>query len=228
MAKTSARQERDRRLLLILGVVLVISAITAAAVIFQSGRDTTGRQTQGPRSTAGSYSVALGEKTAPVRVVVYEDFQCPFCRQFEEQSRDFLRADAAKGKVYVEYRPFAFLDDYSGRSLNAFAAVLDANGPATALRFHNYLYDHQPTESGPWPSNAQLASMAARVGASSSKVRAGIESLAFKQWVINANDAASKAHVRQTPTVVVNGSPLTGASSIDQMVQTLETRIAKG
>jgi protein-disulfide isomerase len=220
------RKERNRRLGLIALVVVVVVALATAGIWYQSGRDTTGATAATPMG-ASSYGLAIGKKTAPVHVVVYEDFQCPFCRQFEEGSRDFLHADAASGKVYVEYRPFAFLDNYSARSLNAFAAVLDVAGGKTALKYHDLLYDNQPGEQGPYPSNAALVTLAGKAGVSASKVQKPIDGLTYKQWVLNANDAASKAHVQSTPTVMVDGKALT-ASSIDGLVSSLESKIAAG
>ena len=145
-------------------VVFVIAIIASGAIIFQSGRDTTGDKSSKPKSAAGNYALAIGKKSAPVKVVIYEDYQCPFCRAFEMGSRDFLHADAAAGKVYVEYRPIAFLNDYSVRSLNAFAAVLDDAGPDAALKFHDLLFDNQPSEQGPFPPTRSCSTSRTRPG----------------------------------------------------------------
>ena len=73
-------------------------------------------------------------------VEVYEDFQCPICRSFEEQSGDFLRQQVASGAVTITYRPFSFLDDtggspndYSKRSTSAALCALDQGGVADAV-----------------------------------------------------------------------------------------------
>src|SRR5207237_9490588 len=99
-------------------------------------------------ATAWASSRVLGPAAAPVKLTVYEDFQCPFCRQFEAQSRDFLRSDAAEGKVQVTYQPINFLtqDDYSARALSAWAAILDKGTAKQALAFHDKLFDDQPGE----------------------------------------------------------------------------------
>ncbi|MBV9832379.1 MAG: thioredoxin domain-containing protein, partial [Marmoricola sp.] len=165
---------------------------------------------------------------AKYKVVVYEDFLCPYCRQFETSSRDFLREAAAKGKVQVEYRPFHLLqDDYSTRALSAWAAVLQGGTPQQALKLHNLLYDNQPYESDPnKPDTATLTSWAKQAGVTDQKVldAIGTPDTAF---VGAANAAASKAGVTGTPTVFVNGKELTG-SSISAMVDNLERTVTSG
>lgn len=227
-APTKTPADGRQRNLLIVGIVVFVLAIVAsAAIIYQSGRDTTGDKALHPKSAAGSYSLAVGEKSASVKVVVYEDFQCPFCREFEMGSRDFLQADAAAGKVYVEYRPIAFLNDYSVRTLNLFAAVLDHKGPAAALRLHDLLFDHQPSEQGPFPTDAELLSLAGKAGADSPAIKEAMARGTFKQWILNANDVASKAKVQGTPSVYVDGK-LVDATSIDAMVTKLQDLVNKG
>jgi hypothetical protein len=105
-------------------------------------------------------------------VVVYEDFLCPFCRQLETSTRDFLHQDAAKGSVQVEYRPFQLLpDDYSRRALDAWATVLQKGTPAQALRFHDLLYDEQPYEQAAHkPGVAALRALARKAGVTDPKV----------------------------------------------------------
>ena len=61
-------------------------------------------------------AIVLGERTAPVKVVVYEDFGCRRCYEFEEASRDFLHAAAA---LKVEPAEAIVLED----SLNGMRAA---------------------------------------------------------------------------------------------------------
>jgi protein-disulfide isomerase len=217
----------------------------------QAGRDTTGKDAAAPgqssspstpstgtpsgskASTAGNpgvadtYGVGVGDPKATVKVEVFEDFLCPYCRQFEETSRDDLRQAAADGKAYVVYRPIAFLNEYSTRSLNAFGVVLDASGGDVALKFHDLLYENQPDEGGTMPDNDWLIDKAVEAGASEDAIRPGIEDLSFKQWMINGNDDASQRGVNSTPTVFVNGDVVSGSSNEDLAAQ-VQARIDSG
>jgi protein-disulfide isomerase len=220
-----ARKERNRKMAIVAAIVVVLAAVVAGTFWYSGGG---GGSTQAPTvnapTSAGDHSLVVGSADAKYHVVVYEDFLCPFCREFEMASRDYLHEDAAKGKVQIEYRPFHLLqDDYSVRALNAFAAVL-SESPAKALRFHNLLFDKQPYENAAdKPDAAKLADWAASVGANKSAVEAAVN--ANDPTYLNAADAmAAKDKVQGTPTILVNGKALAG-STIANMSDTLEKMI---
>ncbi|QIX26035.1 thioredoxin domain-containing protein [Nocardioides sp. JQ2195] len=233
-----------RNLLVGGGIVLLLVAIVVIGWAVQSQRDTTGEDARNPGESAttnatgassdaasagvaDTYGLGVGDPEAPVKVEVFEDFQCPFCMQFEVASRDQLHEAAANGDAYVVYRPFAFLNDYSERALNAFGVVLDASGGEVALAFHDLLFDRQPSESGPWPSDDELVDLAVEAGADEDDVRDGIENHDFAQWVVNGNEDTSKRGVHQTPTIVVDGEPVTG-NSIQELVDNTISAIDAG
>jgi protein-disulfide isomerase len=223
------RTERRRRTVVVTAAVLVVlAAVAGLAFAVQASRDTTGEQAAVPRGALDTYALPMGNAEAPVEVTVYEDFLCPFCAQFEARSRGLLKAYAAAGDVSVRYHIVSILDhasddDYSTRAANALAAVLDTAGPEVAVVFHDLLYDNQPAEGGPGLSDEQLVDLAVEAGADELKVTAAVESLEFRQWVVNSTDAASAAAVNSTPTVSVDGKKVE-SDSIDGLVR--ETRAA--
>ncbi|MEV7428455.1 MULTISPECIES: thioredoxin domain-containing protein [unclassified Nocardioides] len=218
------RQERRRRALIVGGVVLLLLVVVAVGVLVQRGRDDTGEVAAPPAGATGQYSLAIGDADAPHQVVVYEDFLCPFCGALEGETRADLERLAADGQVYVEYRPFDLLSrygDYSARATNAFAAVLDAAGPQVAKEFHDLLFENQPGESGPFPSDDDLVDLAVEAGAEEAQVRGAIEDREFDQWVQNATDAASRAGVNGTPTVLVDGEVFTDGDTVEELADNL-------
>ena len=101
-------------------------------------------------------------------VTIYEDFQCPACRDFEDASAGTLNSFQDKGTVRVQYRPIAFLDRFSStecasRALNAAACVVN-DKPAAFTAFHALLFDHQPAENSAGLTDASLAELAGQVG----------------------------------------------------------------
>jgi protein-disulfide isomerase len=227
--KEAASKERNRRLLITLAIVVVLSAVVAGFVIFSGGGDsTTAAPVAAPAKASGQALVVGSNDKAKYKVVVYEDFLCPFCRQFETSSRDFLRADAQRGTVQVEYRPFHLLqDDYSTRALSAWAAVLQQGTPAQALKLHDLLYDNQPYEQDPSkPGASTLASWAKKAGVTDKTVLSATGDT-DATFVDAADAAADKAGVTGTPTVFVNGREVTG-SSVSAIVDNLERTVAGG
>src|SRR5579863_10478741 len=88
--------------------------------------------------------VLVGSDRARRRLIVFEDLQCPYCREFEEVSGDLLRREVAAGAVAIEYRIRSFLGPESVRAANALAAAAEA-GHFDQLR--RELFAHQPART---------------------------------------------------------------------------------
>jgi protein-disulfide isomerase len=222
------RKEHAKKLAIIVGIVVVLGAIIAAGVWMGSGTsDDKTADTSKLNARAGDHSLLIGSADAPTKVVVYEDFQCPFCREFEMSSRDFLHEYAAKGRVQVEYRPFNLLATmpYSARALDAFIAVLEKGTPQQALALHDTLFDNQPYEqSSGSVTEDDIRGWVEDTGAGDD-VLAAIDD-DHQEWYDAAMQAVQEAGVRATPTVFVNGRKLEGAS-VGDMATKLEQLIAQ-
>jgi protein-disulfide isomerase len=222
-------RERVRRAWTI-GVVAALLAIVVGGYLVQSTRDASGRAATVPAGVTDTYGVVVGDASAPHTVTVYEDFQCPICHDFEGTAGDRLRKAVDAGRIRLDYRMVAFLDDasttdYSTRALNAAAVVLDTSGQDVFLEFHDLLFDHQPPEGSAGLSDAQLVRYAVRAGADESAVRPGIEDPTFRQWAVNAASQMSRDGVNGTPTVLVDGemqAEPTLQSSIDAALRAID------
>ena len=227
LRKEQERAERRRRNLMIGGVVVALLVIVGGGYFLSRSLDTTG-DVDAP--AAGSkYGVTIGPKDAPHDVVVYEDFLCPFCGEFESESHEKLAQLAEDGKVQVEYRPFNLLStagDYSARSAGAFSIVLDKSGPEVAKKFHDILYANQPDESGPFPSDDDLVKWAVEAGASESDVKDAIENQDGAKWVSGATQAALDAKVRSTPTILLDGKVYTDGGSPAELADNLVDKLS--
>jgi protein-disulfide isomerase len=219
-AAARARAERRRRTVIgsVVAAVLVVVAIVAVIVV-QSSRNSTNPNALVPANTADSGNViVVGSATAPVTVDMYEDFQCPNCKAFEDTNATTLASLVAAGTVQLHYHGMAFLDTsandkYSTRALNAAAAVVAQAGPTAFQAFHDLLYANQPAEGGSGLTDDQLVAYAQQAGASGEVVEQAIRDLSYGDWVKNVTDQASKDGVTGTPTVLVDGTKLTDLSN---------------
>jgi protein-disulfide isomerase len=220
-----ARKERNRRIALIAAIVVILGAIVAAGSWYSSGSSSEPPSATAP-VRAGEGSILVGKASAPVKVVIYEDFLCPYCRELEDSTRDFLRENAAQGKVQVEYRPINLLTDYSysARSLNAWAAVLAHGTPQQALELHDLLYEHQPYETASDnTSDADIAALVAKAGADNAKVEAALK-VQDTAFFAAAQKAMVSAGIRGTPTVLIDGEQQTG--SVQALVAAIEAAVS--
>lgn len=224
------REETRRRNLMIGGVVGVVLLIVLGGYFLARSLDTTTDVSADAASSSSEFGVTIGPDDAPNKVVIYEDFLCPFCGELENRTREDLTQLAADGKVQVEYRPFNLLggDDetsYSVRSAGAFSIVLDKSDASVAKEFHDLLFENQPEESGPFPKSSELADLAVEAGADESAVRSPIEADEGADWVAKATKSATDAGVQGTPTILLNGEVFQSGTTLDDLADDLIAKL---
>lgn len=204
------RQEARRRNAMVGAVVAILVAVVVVGFVWMRSTDTSD-DIAAP--AAGSENgLTIGEEGAPHQVIIYEDFHCVHCADLEVASNEELAGFAEAGRATIEYRPVSFLTDYSERAANAFKVVLDAAGPEVAKTYHDLLFEQydEAAESEDGLDDDTLVDLAVEAGASEADVRPGIEDLAQQDWVDQATQAAVDAGVQGTPTVLLDGEPVTG------------------
>jgi protein-disulfide isomerase len=215
-AAARARAERRRRTVLGGVVAAVVVVIALVVIVVQTQRTATSPDAAAPANSDGTV-ISVGSTDAPVTVDLYEDFQCPNCKTFEDESGNTLAQLVADGTVQARYHGMAFLDtsandDYSTRALNAAAVVVATAGPDAFQTFHDLLFANQPAEGGSGLTDDQLVAYANQAGASGGTVEQDIRDLRYGDWVATATDQASKDGVTGTPTVFVDGTKLADLS----------------
>lgn len=217
----TARRRRNQflRVGLVLGVLVLVSAI--GYVVLRELRT----DVDAPAIGESDHELVVGSADAPHEVIVYEDFLCPYCGALEGELDERLSALAEDGEVRVAYRPIELLGDYSARSAGALAVVLEESGPTVAKRFHDLLYENQPSESGDHPDDAWLVDLAVEAGAKEDAVRAAIEGEEKSEWVEAATEEAEEAGVSATPTLLLDGEvfeeDLAPAERADALIEEL-------
>ena len=147
----------------------------------------------------------VGSQGARRRLVVFEDLQCPYCREFEAVSGDLLRREVAAGAVAVEYRIRSFLGDESVRAANALAVAAGA-GRFDELR--REMFANQPPEHSGGFSTQDLVGLGRRVGLTSADYVAGVQEGRYESWVREIDEVFDEQDPRGTPFAVLDGRPV--------------------
>ncbi len=153
--------------------------------------------------------VIVGSEGARRRLVVFEDPQCPYCREFEEQCGDLLRREVAAGAVAVEYRIRSFLGNESVRAANALAVAAGA-GRFDELR--REMFANQPPEHSDGFTTEDLLDLGSRVGLTSADYVAGVQEGRYESWVREIDEIFEEQDPNGTPFALLDGRPIESES----------------
>lgn len=146
----------------------------------------------------------------PVTVEVYIDFQCPFCRQFEELAGPALAELVRHGDIRMIYHPMNLLDEMSTTQYSTRAAAA-AGCAADAGRFAKYahtLFAHQPPEGGPGLTDDELIELGLLEGLPGTRFVRCVRAGTYRDWPSYVTAAALGRRVAGTPSVFVDRHPV--------------------
>lgn len=153
----------------------------------------------------------LGNSVAPVTVVEYGDFQCPFCGRLHANINEPLREQYIKtGKVKFIWRDFAFL---GAESQWASQAAHCAGDQEKFWEYHDYLFEHQNGENRGAFSIANLKTFADALGIERVAFDRCLDDEIYAELVKKNTQEGRSVGVSGTPTVFINGRSVVGAVS---------------
>ena len=152
--------------------------------------------------------VIVGNGTAGQSMILFEDPQCPYCRQFEELNGALVTAAVDAGELVVEYRMRCFLGQESVRADNALALAAEA-GHFDDLR--KALFAAQPPEGTGGFTPEDLICLGAQVGLTGSDFVSGVREARYEAWVVRKEDLYQREDPQGAPAAWLNGSPIDSA-----------------
>lgn len=157
--------------------------------------------------------VILGNADAPVTIVAYEDFQCPFCAQYHEETEKAIRtAYVDKGQAKTVFRHFAFLGP---ESTAAAAASECAKDQGKFWEYHDALFAAESAdgrENNGNLSRTLFMKLAKDIGLDEGKFGSCVDAKTHDAFVASqTKEGTDKYGVQSTPTVFVNDQKVEGA-----------------
>ena len=144
----------------------------------------------------------------PTKVDVFEDFQCPICKLFEEPIGGYLTSLITEKKAQVTYHPLSFLgngskDDESIAASNAAYCAVDEG---KFLDFHKALYDVQSqVENSGFLNSDNLITIGKKIGITSQSFSDCVTNRSKLVNVVAATASMERYGVKGTPTTLING-----------------------
>ncbi len=163
-----------------------------------------------------------GKNTAPVTLVAFLDFQCPFCARAEvtlEKLRQQYGPDQLR--MVVKNYPLPFHQDAMPAALAA-QSVRDLAGASAFFAYASLLYQNQRSLDG-----VSLEQMAGQVGVDRAAFESAFHSDRVRQEVAADIELGNKIGVQGTPNFRINGANLEGAQPIDKFKEIIDHEIAE-
>ncbi len=154
---------------------------------------------------AASASPTRGAATAPVTVVVFSDFQCPFCSKAENTVKELEAAYPGKIRFVFKNSPLPFHD----HARLAAKASLAANEQGKFWEYHDALFAHQQELDRP-----ALERYAEDLRLDMRRFRAALDDARLDSVVEADITEAHRLDVKGTPAFFVNGRPIVGAQPL--------------
>jgi len=191
---------------LVIGMVVLVVAVTVG-VSLSSNKAKESAAVPSSVDKAEGYGIVFNKGLADVpKIDIWEDFQCPVCREFEVVNNKQIREWIEAKKVTAVFHPLSFIGAESAYMANAAACSADEG---KFLQYHEALYANQAEaeNSGKWNATTLIA-LGANLKITSKSFTDCVKNGKYQDWVTNvANDGASK-NVDSTPTVFINGKEM--------------------
>lgn len=161
---------------------------------------------------------AEGSADAPVTIVEFGDFQCPFCGKVQPALDDLLRKYS--GKVKLAYRdfPLSQIHQYAEEAAEASRCALTQG---KYWEMHDAMFADQGKLD-----EASLLQTAAHLGMDRNAFDSCLKSGKYKSAVMDDVQAGSQVGVNATPSFFINGEFLSGAQSEAEFVAIIERQLS--
>lgn len=156
-----------------------------------------------------------GSADAPVTVVMFSDFECPYCRDGYLNLRELERR--YEGRVRIAYKAFP-LDFHSG-ALPAAIAARSAQAAGKFWEFHDRLYQQKVVDL------EQIFDYAKDAGIDPKVLAKDLDTLEFGPEVRRDMRQARRLGVSSTPTFFINGRQVAGAQPVEELSVLVEEEL---
>ena len=168
----------------------------------------------------------LGDKDAPVTIIEFSDYQCPFCGRHFTQTYPQIKSEYIDtGKVKIVFRdfPLTSIHPQAQGAAEAAECIRDAaggkgKGDAAYYKMHDKMFENQQSLS----TDNEIA-WAKELGYD---IKSCLSSGKFKAEVQKDTSDAQAAGGQGTPYFVINGKPLSGAQPFSAFQQIIEAELA--
>ncbi len=161
-----------------------------------------------------------GQKDAPLTIVEFSDFECPFCGRFYSNTLSQIEENYVDtGKVKLVFRDFPLESLHPSANIAAQAAEC-AQEQGKFWEYHDTIFENQNQLS-----ESSLKQWASDIGLDTEQFNQCLDSGKFSDEVQQDKQAAQDAGGRGTPFFVIGSQTLSGAQPYQNFQQVIESEL---
>jgi len=188
---------------MIIGIIVLVIAIGVAATAINpdSIKADPLKSTKLSLDTR-SGSPVLGDASSPVTIVEFGDYQCPFCKRWNENTKPAIEKNLIEtGKVSLIYVDFPIIGP---DSMTIHVGSYCAAEQGLYWEYHNFVYANQGHENDGWARSKNLKLLVSGIdGLNTDSFNECLDSKKYEQRINDNKKIASDAGARSTPTFII-------------------------
>lgn len=239
MSTTPTKPASRRRLVITVLAVVLAGLLAGLVALVTGGSSGTAEPDSAPASVSPQEQSgpdlsrrdrndvhAMGRRNAPVVLVEYSDFQCPFCGKFARDTKpELIEKYVKKGVLRIEWRDFPVFGE---ESVTAARAGHAAGQQGKFWEFHNALYAEPRRRNAGEFTPEKLVEYARKAGvADLERFRKDMNGEAARKAVERDREEGYEIGVTSTPAFLVNGQPILGAQPTETFADAIEKAAAE-
>ena len=162
---------------------------------------------------------AKGPAKAPITIVEFSDYQCPYCSRAETTVTDVLKKYGDKIRLVYRDYPLSF---HQNANVAAQASEC-ADEQGKFWEMHGAMFANQSKLAA-----TDLVETAGTIGVDKDKFKACLDSGKYKDEVQKDFEDGQKAGVTGTPTFFINGIPMVGARDVNSFAEIIDSELERG
>lgn len=168
--------------------------------------------------------MALGSADAPVVLVAYSDFACPYCAAWAQETQpELVERYVDSGDLRIEWREFPYLGELS-QTLSVGAVAAGEQG--AFWEYQEAVFERQDELKSAADPDAVLDGIVADLGLDGDRFQEDLSSERSGISVGHDFVEGQQIGVSATPAFIINGDPVMGAQPLDVFVRSVDTALA--
>ena len=166
-----------------------------------------------------------GRADSPVRVIIYEDLQCPDCAAFRRMLDEKILPKYGD-RVFFVHRDFPLAKHAWARPAAIAARFFAEQSPALGLEFRRYMMAGQENAT-PENFNQRVTQFAQAHGVAPDAALAAVSNPHYAELVEKDYQDGVSRGVVHTPTVFVNGQPFIETFTFEEISKGIDSALAQ-